>query len=73
MQGCLGKKTVCKGGPEGDLKIGQVLNCERLDFRAEREFIFLPVHVSQKKKEVKKNREKGGTQAGRRKRFGRGT
>ena len=29
------KKTVCKVGPGGALKIGQVLNCERLDFRAE--------------------------------------
>ena len=43
MQGCLGggarppssKKTVCKGGPREALKIGQVLNCERLDIRAE--------------------------------------
>ena len=44
MQRCLGggelgplvlKKTVRKGGPGGAPKIGQVLNCERLDFRAE--------------------------------------
>ena len=43
MQGCLGggartpssKKTVCKGGFGGSLKIDQVLNCERFDFRAE--------------------------------------
>ena len=29
------KKTACKGGPGEAFKIGQVLNCERLDFRAD--------------------------------------